>query len=205
MDLPTHVLDSGRQECAALHFHYFRCRRALLLEDQSVIPGQSKIYRWESSHIWSSECGENQFSSLPDCSSPYWVSSDGPKSLSFWPFLPSSLLMILSAYPKIPSSSFNFLFVPLSGAGCCWRWWCSMHFRSCRRRESHKENWSQIFWGITLSHVILLCALPLFLHFKDALLLGFVARFLEELFCCQYQKEREKKVNSLRPHPTHAL
>ena len=98
--------------------------------------------------------------------------------------IPSLLLslMIFSAYPGIPSFSSNFLFVPLSGAGCCWRWWCSMYFRSCRRRESYKENWSQIFWEHNSGMLFCYVSYLFPLHFKDALLSGFVARFLKSYF-----------------------
>lgn len=152
----------------------FTVGRAATFGVQSVVKISSLLFQIVPVHIECPQMGLRSLSSLA---------------------IPSLLLslMILSAYPKIPSSSFNFLFVPLSGAGCCWRWWCSVHFRSCRRRESHKENWSQIFWGHNSG--MLFCYVPyLFsLHFKDALLLAFVARFLERLFCCQYQKEQEKR------------
>ena len=115
--------------------------------------------------------------------------------------IPSLLLflMIFSAYPGIPSFSSNFLFVPLSGAGCCWRWWCSMYFRSCRRRESYKENWSQIFWEHNSGMLFCYVSYLFPLHFKDALLSGFVARFLKSYFAPSTRNSvrRESKYPSI--------
>lgn len=155
----------------------FTVGRAATFGVQSVVKISSLLFQIVPVHTECPQMGLRSLSflAIPSFFSPSWS----------------------SAYPKIPSSSFNFLFVPLSGAGCCWRWWCSMHFRSCRRSgKSHKENWSQIFWGHNSG--TLFCYVPyLFsLHFKDALLLGFVARFLKGYFaglCTRKSVRRESK------------
>lgn len=177
--------------------------RVLLLEDQSVIPGGSKCYSWGINHIWSSEDGKNQFSSLPDYSSPYWVPLDRPKKSVPWSSPPFFLsLMVFSACPKVPCSSSKLLFFPLSGAGHWWRWWCSVCFRSCTQREG--RSWRKLIVFKYSESITLVCyfvkCLDLFsLHFKDPLLLGFVARFAERWFCSQSQKGRVKGKQSPPP------
>lgn len=57
------ALTSGKQECAIPHL--------LLLVSEGVTIGESKSGCWRIDHNWSSDNGENQFSSLPDYSSPY--------------------------------------------------------------------------------------------------------------------------------------
>lgn len=112
-----------------------------------------------------------------------WVPTAWAQKVSF---LWSSRLffftfIILSAFPKVSSSSSSqLLFVPLNGAGCWWRWWCHVLHREGR-------SWKEVtvfkyFGSITLECDFVKCLFSL--NSKYSLLLYFVARLSERRWFC---------------------